>query len=443
MKNIILALAVVASLDAGFVRAQGSASDPRRTPAVKIFHRYKDAVIYLTGPMVKGEKQAVEEFFELPQKYDISTLGTGFVIHESGYVLTNAHAVEKVISHFVTLADGEKYPAELLAVVRQHDMALLKIDAGGPLTAVKLARSGDLLIGEPIVVIGNPHGLLLTCTTGVVSAVDRATKPSGLPGITLQGLIQTDASINPGSSGGPWFNALGDVIAMTASKKDDSENIAFGIPVAAIRHFVPEMLDVERRNGFTSGLELNPHEPCQVAAVAANSPAAAAGIRTGDVIAKVGGEPVAGRLEFCFAMLARKANDTIKLKLLRGEKAEDVSLTLGVRPKLDGAAMLRQGYGLTAVPLDEAKAAATSLRVRRGVVISEVAKGSPWNYNKLDAPPMPGDVLARIDSIRPRDLDHVGLLLDRVKPGQTVNMVLLRRSGEVVTRVDLSVTAPK
>ena len=82
------------------------------------------------------------------------------------------------------------------------------------------------------------------------------------------------------------------------------------------------------------------------------------------------------------------------------------------------------------------------MRVRRGVVITEVAKGPPWNYDKLQSPPLPGDVLARIDSIRPRDLDHVGLLLDRIPPKQKVVMVLLRKIGDTVTRVDLTTMSP-
>ena len=155
----------------------------------------------------------------LPRKRDVTSLGSGFIVHESGYILANAHAVERPFFHEVTLSNGRKLPAELLAVVRDHDLALLKVEAGRPLTAVKLARNGDLLIGEPVIVIGNPQGLLLTCTTGVVSAVGRATRPSGLPGVILHGMIQTDAAINPGSSGGPWFNAIGEVIGVTASQK--------------------------------------------------------------------------------------------------------------------------------------------------------------------------------------------------------------------------------
>ena len=210
MKRVLLCAAIAAFAAAGWAQeplAPRAAADPRRTPAVEIFQRYKDSVVYLTGPMVGPREPAVEEFFVLPRKREVTSLGSGFVVHESGYILANAHAVEKPFFHEVTLSNGKKLPAELLAVVREHDLALLKVEAGRPLTAVKLARDGDLLIGEPVIVIGNPQGLRLTCTTGVVSAVGRATRPSGLPGVILHGMIQTDAAINPGSSGGPWFNA--------------------------------------------------------------------------------------------------------------------------------------------------------------------------------------------------------------------------------------------
>ncbi len=417
-------------------------ADPRRTPAVEIFQRYKDAVVYLTGPMINPREPAIEEFFSLAPRRLLTSLGSGFVIHPSGYILANAHAVERPFFHQVTLSDGRRLPAELLAVVRQHDLALLKVEAGRPLTAVKLARDGDLMIGEPVIVIGNPRGLRLTCTTGVLSAVGRATRPSGLPGITLFGMIQTDAAINPGSSGGPWFNALGEVIGITASQKLNSENIAFGIPVATIRRALPAMLDVEGGQGITTGLQLRSNGPCRVTAVAADSPAAKAGIQPNDVLTKLDFRPLQNRLDWCFALLGRKPRDVLKLDLSRGGEPMHTTLVLGQRPKPDGAELLKARYGLTAVPLDRAKADATSLRVRRGVVITAVAKGPPWNYDKLQAPPLPGDVLARIDSIRPRDLDHVGLLLDRIPPKRKVVMVLLRKTSDTVTRVDLTTMSP-
>jgi serine protease Do len=445
MKRVLCCVAIIAV--AAGVRGQEplaakSGADPRRTPAVEIFQRYKGAVVYLTGPMLGPREPAVDEFFALPRRREVTSLGSGCIIHPSGYILANAHAVEKPFFHEVTLSDGRRLTAELLAVVRQHDLALLKVEAGRPLTAVKLAHDGDLMIGEPVIVIGNPQGLLSTCTTGVLSAVGRATRPSGLPGITLYGMIQTDAAINPGSSGGPWFNALGEVIGVTAAQKMNAENIAFGIPVATIRQTLPEMLDVEGGQGITTGLRLLPSGPCRVTAVLVGSPAAIAGIQQGDVLTKVDLRPLAGRLDWCFELLGRKPGESLKLDFSRGGAPMHTTLVLGNRPKPDGAALLKARYGLTAVPLDKAKADATSLRVRRGVVITEVAKGPPWNYDKLQSPPLPGDVLARIDSIRPRGLDHVGLLLDRIPPKHQVVMVLLRKTGDTVTRVDLTTMSP-
>lgn len=443
MKHILLcATALVTLAAAAFAQDAANSADPRRTPAVEVFQRYKDSVVYLTGPMVGPREPAVEEFFALSRKRNVMSLGTGFVVHPSGYILSNAHAVERPFFHQVTLSNGKTLPAELLAVVREQDLALLKIETLRPLTPVKFARSGDLLIGEPVIVIGNPQGLRLTCTTGVLSAVGRATRPTGLGGIILHDLIQTDAAVNPGSSGGPWFNAVGNVIGITSAQKRDSENIGFAVPVEAIRHLLPEMLDVERRQAIVTGLDVQPIDPCKITAVAPDSPAATAGVKPNDVLTKLDDKPISGRFDFSLALIGCKPRDSLKLTLLRDGKPIQVSLVLGERPKLDGAAILKAKFGLTAVPLDKAKADATSLRVRRGVVITEVAKGAPWNYDKLKSPPLPGDVLARIDSIRPRDLDDVALILDRIKPAQKIVLVFLRRTGDTVTRVDLTTTAP-
>ena len=222
------------------------------------------------------------------------------------------------------------------------------------------------MIGEPVIVVGNPQGLLLTCTTGVVSAVGRATPPSGLPGITLHGMIQTDAAINPGSSGGPWFNALGQVIGVTASQKRDAENIAFGVPVATIRHTLPEMLDVERGQGIATGLQLQPVGPCRVTSVAADSPAAAArhprGRRADE--ASMADRWPAGSTGASHCS-GHKPGESLKFDMfVDGDAAMHTTLVLGDRPKPGRRGDPEGQYGLTAVPLDNAKAEATSLRVR-------------------------------------------------------------------------------
>jgi S1-C subfamily serine protease len=284
-------------------------------------------------------------------------------------------------------------------------------------------------------VIANPHALLSTCTTGVLSAVGRNVRLADVPDVTLQNLIQSDAAINPGSSGGPWLNAVGEVIGLTASMRKDAENIAFAIPVADLRRLLPEMLDVERGYGLVTGLEVAADGPCRATAVAPGSPAAKAGLRTGDVIAGLADRPVPTGVDFYLLLIGRKPGETLPIQWVRDGKTQNASLVLASRPKPDGTLLLKQKLGLEAAPLDPSKVKAMGLRVPRGVVVTAVAPGF---YEKLEHRPKPGDVLARIGWIRPRDLDHLGLLLEKAQRGQPLSLVFLHREGNVGTRIDVN-----
>ena len=430
---------VAGGLRPSITRADAEGSE-RRTPVVEVFEKCKDSVVYVTGPVVPAGESKLDEFFILPGKKLDESVGTGFVVHESGYIVTNAHAADRVISHQVVLSDGKKHPAELVASIRNEDLALLKIDAGRPLAAVRLARPGDLMIGETVIVIANPHGLMSTCTTGIVSALSRRTSLLDVKGVTLRDMIQTDAGINPGSSGGPWFNVLGEVIGLTASMKRGSQNIGFAVSAASLRRRLPEMLDVERRYGLVTGLSLAADAPCRVREVRPDSPAARAGIQADDLPVKLADNPVPTVADFHLALIGCKPGQTLAVELLRRQQPVTLSLTLEARPKPDGAALLDEKLGLTAVPLDDEKAKAMTLRVARGVVITAV---DPDRYEKVEHPPAAGDVLARISRVRPRDFDHLGLILEKIEPGQQVPVVLLRRKDDASTRIDMNYVVPK
>lgn len=411
----------------------------RRSPVVQVFQQCKETVVFVTGPIVRPGQSPADEFFVPstpgPQEQNV---GTGCVLHPAGYVLTNAHAVEKLIEPVVVLSDGRRYPAEVVAVVHQQDLALLKIDPPGPLTAVRLGRPGDLMVGETVVVIANPHGLLSTCTSGVLSAVGRSTNLADMPGVVLRGLIQSDAAINPGSSGGPWFNLAAEMIGMTSSMKRDAENIAFAIPTSTICRHLPEMLDIERRQGIRTGLEVQGEGPATVAAVEPGSPAAQAGFQRGDILVSVAGRPVPGAAEYHLALVGHKPQEPLVVEFLRQGKSQKVSLVPAARPQPDPAALLRR-LGLTAAPLDPAKAKAMQLRSTRGVLVTAV---DAQRHQMLAHRPEPGDVLARIGPIRPRDLNHVGLLLEKARPGQTLALVFCRRRGDQAIRIDMNVVVP-
>jgi serine protease Do len=438
----LAALILAAALFPAVAAEPPKTPDPRavrRTPVVQVFEDGKDAVVYVTGPILSEGQSSLQEFFRLPGKpLEHLSIGSGFVIHPAGYVLTNAHATEKVIAHNVSLSDGKTYPADLIATVHDQDVALLKIDAGRPLKALRLAQAGDLMVGETVVVIANPHGLLHTCTAGVVSAVGRTTNVTDAQ-LLLKDLIQTDASINPGSSGGPWFNLAGEVMGMTTTKKRDADNIGFAIPASTLRKLLPGMLDVEDRYGLTTGLLVEPEGACRVKSVEANSAAAQAGIRPGDVIESLADQPIPSAAEFHLALVGRKPEEPLAVGLLRDGKPLALRLTPGRRPKPDTAALLRSKLGLTAAPLDRKTAQAMILQVERGVIVTAV---DSWFYANLQHKPAPGDVLARVANIRPRDLDQLALILEKMHSGQSVPLVLLRYRDSVASRIDINLTLP-
>ncbi len=219
--------------------------------------------------------------------------------------------------------------------------------------------------------------------------------------------------------------------------KPGSERIGFAVAAAAIRRTLPGMLDVERRYGLQTGLKLHAAEPCTIMAVAAGSPADKARIRSGDVIVRLAGKPITSGADFYLGLIGCKPGQTLRFRVRRNGKLFGGSLTPAARPMPDGAALLKQKFGLTAIPLEQAQARGMALRVDRGVLITAVEAGLYEGHNPK---PMPGDVLARIGDFRPRDLNHLGLLLERLQPGHPVQMVLLRLNGNVATRADLMVS---
>lgn len=410
----------------------------RRTSVVEVFENWKDSVVFVTGPIVRTDKRSPAEFFATGGPKE-NTVGTGFAIHESGYVVTNAHGVEKTAAPVVVFADGKGSPAEPVAVLHDQDLALLKVEGRRPLKPVRLARSGDLMIGETVIVIANPHGLRNTCTCGVLSAAGRATHLADVPGVTLQDMIQSDAGINPGSSGGPWFNVAGEVMGMTASMKKDAENIAFAVSATTLRKMLPRMLDVERRYRIATGMEVAADGACEIKAVEPDSPAVQAGIHLGDILAQVSDRPIPTGLDFHLALVGRKAGESLAIAIIRDGKRLKGSLTLGGRPQLDVKAVLQQKLGISAAPLEQTKAKAMGLRVPRGLLITSIASSL---YGKVDHPPQPGDVLARIGFVHPHTPEHAAELVENLQPGQAVDLVFLRRKDSTATRIDVHLVLP-
>jgi serine protease Do len=252
------------------------------------------------------------------QEYRRTSIGSGFVLHPDGYIVTNAHVVARTTDRKAIFADGSEYDAQLLAIDTNRDLAVLKISADHSLPALALGRSDDLMIGETVIAIGNPLGYQHTVTAGIVSAVNRDLEFG--PDQTFKGLLQTDASINPGNSGGPLLNVLGELIGINTAVRSDAQNIGFAIPVDQLRELLPELLDIERRYDISVGMTIGNLDAPRVISVQDGSPAHDAGIQPGDVLTRVDDDRITQGVDYYIDLIGRKAGSTIRLACLRGNK---------------------------------------------------------------------------------------------------------------------------
>jgi serine protease Do len=231
--------------------------------------------------------------------------GTGFIIHKSGIILTNAHVVEGSDDIRVRLSDEREISARLIGRDERTDIALLQIDAGAALPVAPLGNSDNLQIGEWVIAIGNPFGLDHTVTAGIVSAKGRRDVRPGGANAGFYDFIQTDASINPGNSGGPLINAHGEVVGMNTAMNAQAQGIGFAIPINMVKVIVPLLrahghaprswlgvypqgLTPSLRKAFKTGT----HTGALISDVVPDSPASRAGLRTGDLVYEFDGQKI-------------------------------------------------------------------------------------------------------------------------------------------------------
>ena len=270
--------------------------------------------------------------------------GSGFILTADGYILTNYHVVEDSNSITVSLYDGSSYDAKLIGYDENNDIAVLKIDATG-LQPVVLGSSDDLHVGDQVVAIGNPLGeLTFSLTAGMVSALNReVTFSNGL----RMSLIQTDAAINSGNSGGALFNLYGEVIGITNAKYSSSgssseasiDNIGFAIPIDQVRsifesiitngYIVKPYIGVTVSDVSSESQSYGLPQGAAVRSVTENGPAAEAGLQENDIITAVNGETITGSNDLVKLVKASAAGDTLELTVYRQGQTTTLTLTVG------------------------------------------------------------------------------------------------------------------
>jgi S1-C subfamily serine protease len=307
------------------------------TATIELFRRVSPSVVFITT--LGREPRGFFEIQEVPQG-----AGSGFLWDANGHVVTNFHVIQGASAARVTLHDQSEWPASLVGIAPDHDLAVLRIQAPAEkIVPIMVGTSRDLQVGQKVFAIGNPFGLDFTLTTGIVSALGRSI-PS-LTGRRIDDVVQTDAAINPGNSGGPLLDSAGRIIGVNtqiASPSGASAGVGFAVPVDTVNRVVPHLIEhgkvVRPQLGIAAGNEWALRragiEGVLVMSVVEGSPADQAGLRgtyraedgtlvLGDVIQGLDGAAIASLDDLHAALERHEPGDVVKVRVLReGHKAE-------------------------------------------------------------------------------------------------------------------------
>ena len=371
-------------------------------------------------------------FFNIPnqpQQQQKNSLGSGVIIDkDQGYVLTNNHVIDKADKITVTLRDGRQLNAKLLGTDPEADVAVIQIAADN-LTALKVANSNQLRVGDFVVAIGNPFGLGQTVTSGIISALGR----SGLGIEGYEDFIQTDASINPGNSGGALVNLRGEFVGMnTAILAPNGGNVGIGFAIPsnmAIQLMESLVQHGEVRRGLlgVSTQDLTPElikafnlkgqYGAVVSRIDSGSPAEKAGIEPGDIILAVNGQEIRnGTSQIRTQIGLLQIGDSVNLEIMRGDERKTVTATIGKpkRPQISGDKLHPT--------LNGAILGATTKEQVEGVLIEKVEANSKLWKTGLRA----GDIIVNANRYRIKNIDE----LKQVVNPQAPLLINLQRGGE-------------
>jgi serine protease Do len=394
-----------------------------------------------------GENDPFGEFFnkffqQLPnQQFTQRGLGSGFIVSEDGYVVTNNHVIDRARDIEVILEGGEKYKAEVVGKDPKTDIAVLKIHPKRKLQAVRFGNSDRIEIGDWVIAIGNPFGLGHTVTAGIVSAKGRSLGMGN-----YDDFIQTDAPINPGNSGGPLFNLNGEVVGVDSAIVAGGQGIGFAIPSNMVSHVVEQI----RTNGKAVhgwlGVMIQPVTPeiaesmkiseprgALVADVSPGGPADKAGIKRGDVIVGLNGQTIDSVSELTNTVGVLQPGTKEKVKVVRDGVEREVNVKIAALPEnLAGGEEKSQRasedkLGLVVQGITPQIANRLNLDDNNGVIVTKVSPGSMAQ----EAGFRPGDVIVEINKKPVENMNGYDKAIAKLEKGQST-LFLVKRGANTI-----------
>lgn len=410
------ALALVALLAAPAFASDDAPPAPknaRRTPVVEAVEKAAPSVVSIGTTKIVKVRYFDWDFLQKTAEQEQHGLGSGVIVHPSGYVVTNAHVINQADQILVKLTGARENEPEiaatLIAADLEHDLALLRLEKPGPYPCVEFGRSDDLMLGETVIAIGNPFGIGRTVTTGIISALDRTLD---VRGAKFGGLIQTDAAVNRGNSGGPLVNVNGEWIGVNSaiySLSGGADGISFAIPVDVVRKFLVDSLRTARFAGLWLGLEFGVDADGRIVVdrVYPKGPAAKAGVKAGALV-RTEDDP----LKFGFALLDAATTGSFGFYVAGGFDGMTRVKLAYERPPIEEFAWERLGVKCAAVEDGS------------GLVVLEVKDGGPAGRIGLER----GDVLTSLGTQGLRALDDLLVPMLMTQKDEAVELRLTRRA---------------
>jgi len=379
--------------------------------------------------------------------------GSGFLISDSGWILTNNHVISGASRIQVTLTDREVFDAKLVGRDPAIDVALLKIDAGKKLPALSLGDSDKIRVGDPVMAIGNPLRFAGTVTVGVLSAKGRRGISDDPASASLQDLLQTDAAINFGNYGGPLLNTAAEVTGMNTAMIQPAQNIGFAVAINGVKQILPQLEKSGKVERGMLGVRVGPVDQdiqkafklpsidgAFIESVDAGKAADRAGIRPGDTIIQVDDVPVREPRDLITRVSSQRPGATVRLTFLRDGQKKTASATLErfdtrtgeeAEPSSDPAGPHGERLGISLAELTGDVRQQLGIRGEiRGVVVADVRETSPAADQGL----APGDVITEINGAPVSSIAQFRTELGKVKRGDYVRLYVRRFQPEEVSR---------
>jgi len=402
--------------------------DAARDPVVIAVQKVLPSVVNISTERIV-ERQFNDPFDELfrqffgqprgPQRQGVQSLGSGAIVDEDGWIVTNWHVVRRATKITVVLADGTKFDAQYVSGDENNDLALLKIEPKKPMPYVEIGDDSQPLLGETVMAIGDPFGLEHTVTRGVISARNRSYDNGDA---RFDDILQTDAAINPGNSGGPLIDTRGRLVGINMAILSQAQGIGFAIPAKRVANLLAAWFTPEKRARLWLGLRFERTEGAiAVTDVQTDSPAAKAGVKKDDHVVTVDGQAMSDVLRLQRWLIHRKAGDVVQFNINRDGATNSISVTLAGLPKLSAVDLMFEKFGLQVQPLTRDLAAALGVSFVPGLVVSDVQKNSPAARADFH----PGIVIMQVGGEEVKSMDRLAEQLADVKKDDMVSMSVI------------------